>query len=105
MAPQGCFQFKRNISFGIILFFVIAEGGDILALDQPGAIAKLDIQQGYRAMTNGADHFAAFPHGLVNVVTISFSGMSTIGASPPGTKTASYSSKLAISVMGIVTFN
>src|SRR5262249_7871926 len=44
MAPQGCFQFERNISFGIILFFVIAEGGDILALDQPGAIAELDIQ-------------------------------------------------------------
>src|SRR5262245_27923581 len=68
MAPQGCFQFERNISFGIILLFVIAEGGDILALDQPGAIAKLDVQQGCRAMTNGTDHFAAFPHGLVNVV-------------------------------------
>src|SRR5215510_1483003 len=33
MAPQGCFQFERHISFGIILFFVIAEGGDVLALD------------------------------------------------------------------------
>src|SRR5262245_17419450 len=68
MGPQGCFQFERNISFGIILFFVIAEGGDILAVDQPGAIAELDIQQGCRAMTNGADHFAAFPHGLDDVV-------------------------------------
>jgi len=68
MAPQGGFQFERHISFGIILFFVIAEGGDILALDQPGAIAELDIQQGCGAMTNGADHFAAFPHGLDDVV-------------------------------------
>src|SRR5262249_10781605 len=68
MAPQGCFQFERHISFGIILFFVIAEGSDILTLDQPGAISQSDIQQRYRAVTNGADHFAAFPHGLDGVV-------------------------------------
>src|ERR1700739_2649897 len=68
VVPQGGFQFERYISFGIIIFFVIAEGGDTLAFDQPGAIAELDIQQGYRAMANGADHFAAFPHGLEDVV-------------------------------------
>jgi len=68
MVPQGCFQFEGDVSVGITLFFIIAEGGETLALDQPGAITELDIQQRYRAVTNGANHFAAFPHGLDDVV-------------------------------------
>lgn len=39
-------------------FFVIGEGGDILAGDEMGAVAQRDIHQGCRAVANRSDNAA-----------------------------------------------